>query len=96
MPIGIDISRSSVPLVRSRSIAIEVTRNIDVKGRGRRAGRRSVERLLLSVEDVAEQGEQERRDDEDERERARVAAELAEDPLGCRECQRGTQVASGT
>ena len=31
--IGIDISRSSVPLVRSRSIAIEVTRNIEVNGK---------------------------------------------------------------
>ncbi len=30
---GIVISRSSVPLVRSRSIAIEVTTNIDEKGK---------------------------------------------------------------
>jgi hypothetical protein len=33
LPIGIDISRSSVPVVRSRSIAIEVTRNIEMKGK---------------------------------------------------------------
>ena len=53
MASGIDISRSSVPDVRSRSIAIEVTRNIETNRKMPTSGApiRS-ERLLLSVEDV--------------------------------------------
>jgi hypothetical protein len=33
LAIGIDIRRSSVPVLRSRSIAIEVTRNIRISGK---------------------------------------------------------------
>jgi len=38
LPIGSDISRSSVPDVRSRSIAIEVTRNIEMNGKSPTSG----------------------------------------------------------
>ena len=56
MASGSDISRSSVPVVRSRSIAIEVTRNIVTNGKiPTSGGADAVEGLRLPVEHVLEQ-----------------------------------------
>ena len=87
---GRDIRRSSVPPVRSRSIAIDVIRNMMINGNMPTSGTaiRS-KRGLVRVEDVAKECQQSRRDDENERERPPVAAELLEDAAGC--CARDSK-----
>ena len=76
------ISRSSVPVVRSRSIAIDVTRNIEMSGkmptqRHARCARTSPacpsNTYLISAIEHA-------RHDEQQRDRARVAAQLQQHP----------------
>ena len=59
------ISRSSVPVVRSRSIVIEVTTNIVMKGKRPTSGPPTCWKDAGSlVEGALEQGEQERRHDQ--------------------------------
>jgi RNA polymerase sigma-70 factor, ECF subfamily len=53
-----------------------------------------VERRLLTAEYVLEQRQQERRDEEDERERPRIAAKLPQDARGRRECRARSHAAS--
>ena len=79
MPSGIVISRSSVPVVRSRSIVIEVTRNITMNGKSPSSGAPICWNTgRVAVEDVLEQHQQDGRHDEQQRDRARVVAHLAQ------------------
>ena len=79
MPSGSVISRSSVPEVRSRSIVIDVTRNIVTNGKSPssgaptcwKTGERSGEQLLQERLEQARHA-----DDQDDR--ARVAPQLRE------------------
>ena len=71
---GVVSSRSSVPVVRSRSIATEVTRNIVVKGNSASSGPPTcVEDQRLVVVHVAQQGQEHDRYDEQQRHRPVVA-----------------------
>ena len=76
-------SRSSVPLVRSRSIATLVTRNIVTNGNTPRSIRPTRSNVCrLAVEDPVQQRHQHARDDHEQRDRAVVAPELLEHPAG--------------
>ena len=87
---GIVMSRSSVPVVRSRSIVIEVTRNITMKGNSPHSGAPMCWKICgLAVEDVAQQHEQQAGNDEQQSDRARIVADLPEDPLRGGECGPG-------
>jgi hypothetical protein len=80
---GIDISRSSVPLVRfaqHRDRGDQEHHDQRKETDQRRAD--ALERVRLVVEDVLEEGEQGGCDEEDHRERARIAAQLAEHARG--------------
>ena len=73
------ISRSSVPVVRSRSIVIDVTTNIAMKGKSpRQRCADAVEDARLVDEEPVEQGDEHDRDEQQQRDRAGVAADLQE------------------
>ena len=91
LPSGSVMSRSSVPLVRSRSIAIDVTRNMTMKGAGRTGRAKRLERFRSRVEHVAQQRQQDGRHHEQERERTSVAPDLREHAAGGRPRRPGAQ-----
>ena len=79
--IGSVISRSSVPDVRSRSIVTEVTRNITTSGKIPSSGGPTCWNCCsLLCEEQLQQPEQQQRHEHDQRDRARVVAQLGEQP----------------
>ena len=82
MPIGIDSSRSRVPLERSRSVVTLVTRNITMNGNIASSAGPNWSKTGVSLNIHHSKPDQHARQHEQQCEGAAVAAELGQHPAG--------------